>query len=501
MTNALLSTDTSDHRLLRWSSFFWIVLFLITGFKVVVAWRLDPCYDEGYYFFWSLFPQWSYYDHPPLTAWAMTVSGAVFGDGIWTVRMWPIVASTLLAFIGLQLGRRIFSPAAGDLAGILLLSMPGLAGNGVFMTPDVFFSLGWAAAVFCAWRALSGGSAFLYWTLAGLSAGAGLLAKYNMVLFFLALAVLWAVSPGRRSPIFFGSLVCGVVALLVFMPVVWWNWNHDWASFRFQMKHGFTGKWPAWVTVPEYAGSLLLVSTPVVGLMAFYSSWRGAVSGRFDRRFLAVFFWTVVLFFAVSAFRRSVGPNWAMLGFFSALVLLAGDWPMFPRWLRGLALAFLAVFVLVGASGLLYLGLPQDVVLRIGGGPLKIPRMGELIGGKSFADAVVRKKSETGAGFVCVARHQMFGRLAFFAPSLRQELWLPLGGDRRFPWIDEGRWQGKDALVVVKSEQEGESMRRFFEAVEPAGGLSLAPKEPCRQEMLFYVGRKYRNDKGVLDER
>ena len=53
---------------------FWILLLVLSLWKVLLAWKLDVCYDEGYYFFWSLHPQLSYLDHPPLAAWAMALS-------------------------------------------------------------------------------------------------------------------------------------------------------------------------------------------------------------------------------------------------------------------------------------------------------------------------------------------------------------------------------------------------------------------------------------------
>jgi hypothetical protein len=29
-----------------------------------------------------------------------------------------------------------------------------------------------------------------------------------------------------------------LVALIVFSPVIWWNYRHGWASFGFQLRHG-----------------------------------------------------------------------------------------------------------------------------------------------------------------------------------------------------------------------------------------------------------------------
>ena len=56
--------------------------------------------------------------------------------------------------------------------------------------------------------------------LAGLWAGLGFLSKYNMVLYFFGLGILFLTLPGKRSHIFAGGLLSGIVALIVFSPVL-----------------------------------------------------------------------------------------------------------------------------------------------------------------------------------------------------------------------------------------------------------------------------------------
>lgn len=87
-----------------------------------------------------------------------------------------------------------------------------------------------------------------------------------MVLFFFGLGFLWLVSPGKRRKIFYGLVMSGGIALVLFLPVLVWNFENYWISFRFQLQHGFSWDgFKPWATFPRYLGGLMLVATPLLG--------------------------------------------------------------------------------------------------------------------------------------------------------------------------------------------------------------------------------------------
>lgn len=159
----------------------------------------------------------------------------------------------------------------------------------------------------------------------------------------------------------------------------------------FQLLHGFYGKTsPPLATFAEYLGGLLLVATPLLGALAFWCSGKTLVRKNEAGRFLAVFFATIVLFFAVSALKRKVEANWPMLAFFSGVILVAADWHQFHRLLRR---ATVGLLILAIVTAMAYLSLPANFGLSIAGQPLDIERMDEFYGGKQVA-AAVRKKTK-----------------------------------------------------------------------------------------------------------
>jgi len=465
---------------------FWVLLLAISLWKVVLAWKLDICFDEGYYYYWSLFPQLSYFDHPPLTAWAMALSRGLFGDTIWSVRFWSLAVGVLFPLLGRALAREMFDEQTGNRAGILLTLCPSFAGNGFLMTPDTLFALFWSVSLYSAWKAIKNSSRdVLWWTLAGLSAGLGLLSKYNMVLYFLGFGIFLVLSPGKGRNALYGVLLSGTIALLFFIPVLVWNLENDWISLRFQLQHGFSanGHKP-WVTFPGYVGGLLLVATPLLGGLAFWSSARGIVSRDERRKFLGAFFWGVVLFFSISALQGKVSPNWPMLAFFSGVILAAADWQFYGQRLRSATVGLL-LFVML--SGLIYFSVPAGFGIAVGGRSLDITRMKEFVGGKEVATAVRKKREELGLQFIGTSNHQLLGEIAFYAPDLRPLLWLPMKGTYRFPWIDHQKWKGKSALLVSHSPRAWPSFRR----VETLGQVEIPYKKYLKRTLYFYKGIDY----------
>ena len=117
-----------------------------------------------------------------------------------------------------------------------------------------------------------------WWLLAGVSAGLGLWSKYTDAFLAPGLLLYLLAAPERRQwlrqwPVWAGA----ALALVVFSPVLWWNFAHDWASFRFQGRRTvMTGIDPNWgVNLVEllagqalFLGPLLLIFA-LVGAAAF----------------------------------------------------------------------------------------------------------------------------------------------------------------------------------------------------------------------------------------
>ena len=466
---------------------FRVALVLVTAWKLFAALRFDLCYDEAYYFTWSLSPQACYLDQPPLTAWAMALARSLLGETVLSVRLWPLLGGVALALGGRAMARRMFDERTGDRAGLLLLLAPILVGNGLLMTPDTLLFPCWAAALYASWRALEDRRSISpWWAAAGLAAGAGLLSKYTMVLFVLGLALYAAVTPGRRRTVLAGGAVAAGVALLCFSPVVLWNARHDWASFRYQLWHGLEStRGSSVVNLLLYAAGLLGVATPLLGGACFLGASRGLSEP--PRRFLAAFFWAVALFFGATSLKNPVEANWPAAALVPGLVLVAADWPACPRgWRRAIA----GMLVTADLAAMAFFSLPKERGLSVLGLSLDLPRMAELSGAEGDADALRRAFAASRTDFLCVDGYQLFGRFAFYAPELRDRLVLEPDGRQRFPWLDQERWRGKSALFVTDRGRLRTAIAPF-EAIRVLGSESVPFHGALRRDLLFFLAEGY----------
>jgi hypothetical protein len=110
-----------------------------------------------------------------------------------------------------------------------------------------------------------------WWLAVGVFAGLGLLSKYTNI--FLALGLLLALLLDPRLRRWFASpwlWAGGLVALMIFLPVVLWNAANDWVSFRFQF-----GRLGEARFTPVYLLTLLWVQPLIFNPYAFVFLIRG----------------------------------------------------------------------------------------------------------------------------------------------------------------------------------------------------------------------------------
>jgi hypothetical protein len=52
--------------------------------------------DEAYFYWWGVYPDWGYYDHPPMAGWAIAAMLHLFGDSTFAMRIPALLLPTAL---------------------------------------------------------------------------------------------------------------------------------------------------------------------------------------------------------------------------------------------------------------------------------------------------------------------------------------------------------------------------------------------------------------------
>lgn len=458
--------------------------------------------DETYYWDWSRRLAAGYFDHPPGIAWMIAAGSSLAGSTVTGVRLGPAAAALVthlgvMACAGLLAGGSLAGARAGRRAAQLVAVIPLAALGMVLATPDALLFAATAMALVFTERALASplGShgSLVWWLAAGMALGVAFLAKYTAVLLPLGLVIAFLTHSSLRKrfteP---GPWLAGMLAIAIFAPVAYWNSQHDWVSFRFQLDHGFgrAARGTPLSRELEMIGGQAALASPILFCLlvsavrvALRDGWRARVSTDITspllRRYaLAVVALIPIIFFAVSAWRRPVEANWPAIAYPAAIVLLASgsyDWARGKWWRKGLWLSvlLLVVVALQAWRPILPLKPSKDPIARAHGWD----QLGQAV------DSVRRTMFSEEESHVLIAaeRYQDASELAFHMKGNPSVLSLNLGGRRNqydlWPDLSDRSQDGTNMIAVFDANAKGDSLAQLvggrFDVVKSGPDVSL----------------------------
>lgn len=302
---------------------------LTLAFRFWLAAALPLTGDEAYFYWWGKFPDWGFYDHPPMIGWWLAALISV-AESEWWLRLLQILQPVVLALAVRAAWPRLFpqAPAARDAAALLILLAPLDVWN-VFVTTDsalvygaVLSGLAWLVAV--RHEAEKRPTAWRWYLVSGVLLAVAVLAKYFAALLGFAYLVDTLKRRSRHSLLGLAIVYACCVPALALM--FWWNGAHCWTNylFNFVNRHdpantGFNLRTPL-----LYLVMLLYVLTPpVVGvLMRRKATCRVASAEPVLEKSLARLALIPLALFALLSFFKMIGLHW-VLGFVPFALLLA----------------------------------------------------------------------------------------------------------------------------------------------------------------------------------
>lgn len=331
---------------------FAVVVFAIFALRVASLMTsplgLHP--DEAQYWSWSRTLDWGYFSKPPLVAWAIRATTALFGDAPWSVRLAAPLAHTGAAFALFALGRRMYGDAAAVAAGLGWLLMPGTLLSSALITTDALLLPLWSLGLFATWRWAE--SRTMPWAmLAGAAIGLGALAKYAMLYFPLCLALAATLSPRVRQTVLSRQgLAASAIAAAILAPNIAWNAANN---FETVTHTAANADWRGDLFNIDQLLSFFIDQFAVAGLLAAGLVWVVAefVRGRRDlderARFLIAFAAPPLLIILVQALISRAHGNWAASAYPAAVVLVSGRFAggAFLRWATRAHAALFAFFL------------------------------------------------------------------------------------------------------------------------------------------------------------
>ena len=278
------------------------------------------------------------------------------------------------------------------------------------------------------------------------------------------------------------------LALLVFLPVIFWNVGQDWVSFRFQLNHGFAGpQSPQVATFLEYLGAQAAAIGPIFFVFLLYLLGRHLPAMLRDEK-QAFLLWpclTVLCFFAYAALFKRAEGNWAAPAYVSGIILLA-------RWLDQRRYSqFYRAGVALGIVLVLLLKLPE----AFGFLPTKLVMKRQLLG----YDAMFQTAGPYLAGgeLVIAADYKLASLAAYYLPGQPAVTVLTPSRVSQYDyWRRELPVQpGEDALFFGYAEQKA-ALEQLFAEVIPLPPLTYSGRY-IERSLQVYRCRDYRPNPGL----
>jgi 4-amino-4-deoxy-L-arabinose transferase-like glycosyltransferase len=250
-----------------------------------------------------------------------------------------------------------------------------------------------------------------WWLWAGIAAGLGLLAKYSG--FFVGAGALFWLLTAPRARLWLATIwpwAGGVLALLIFLPNLWWQTQHQWMTFAFQFGRVSAGHFTLRFLF-EFLGAQLGLATPFILALAVWGGWRARAPSD-DRFLLLALIAPASIYFLLHALHDRVQGNWPSFLYPMLAILAAdafdrcGDW---RRWCSRLAMPIAGLFLLLAyvQAGTGLLPLKRDPLARLLG-----------VGVQDLGRQVVARVQTTAARGVLAGDYETTAWLRFYAPTL-----------------------------------------------------------------------------------
>jgi 4-amino-4-deoxy-L-arabinose transferase-like glycosyltransferase len=461
----------------------WVFWILLGGliFRGFVALLLPPGFDEAYYYIYTLHPDWSYFDHPPLVAWTTAF-------GIWltgtvsqfTIRLGPLLLYTATLYFLYRATIQLFSQKAGLLTLAIASTVPIFQiGFGILTLPDGPLMFFWSLCLWVAACEFFPDNNVAYrptykLAIVGLLVGLACLGKYHGVLLgFGLLCFVLTSSQHRRvlkSP---WMLLSFGLFLLAISPILYWNWQHDWVSFRFQGNRGIPNKSYNIFNVFKTALIQSAYLFPTFGLPLWWVALLSSVRSLKIPSHAPLLLWVAVpafLSFTLMGGYQQILPTWTMPGFFTAVPLLgyqAALWQenhpkLVGRWLKGSAIAvFTLLIIALGHVSFGALQKPSNTAI-LGGfldpaedASIELVDVRQLR--EKFADSPQLLTALQSADFVFSNRFHLAGHVGM---ALTPLVPIPVTCfDKRDVrgfafWAPAEAWLGKNGLYLTSSQYQ-----------------------------------------------
>ena len=301
---------------------FWILTTITTFLRLSVIGKLGLTVDEAHYWVYSKFLDLSYYDHPPMIGYIIKLFTDIFGINEFAVRLPSVIIFVITSWLFFLCIKKIFNERVAFIGIVLINVLPVFSFLGAVVTiPDSPLSLFWLLSFYLFINIIETKEK-KYWYMLGITVGLAFLSKYTAVMIYPSIILFLICSKENRfwftrKELYFSM----IISFIIFLPVVIWNIQNNWASFGFQLQHGFGKSLPSFsITLfGRSVGAQAGYVSPFLFIFFCYVAYVLIKDAFFkkqkDALYIASFSLPVLIFFNAIATFNEILPHWPAMGY------------------------------------------------------------------------------------------------------------------------------------------------------------------------------------------
>lgn len=471
-----------------------LFILSITAFRLLYSSNLQILPDEADYFIWSLKPDLSYYCHPPMLMYFLAFVDQFIHDRVLVLRLVTTLLTAFTSIFVFHLAKELLQSCKQAFYAVVLANITLLITAGaIIATPDgpMIFFLSGASLLF--YLALKTEDTKL-WIVAGVLVGFALVSKLVSILIYLSFFIYLLLPENRKwltKPI---PYLVFLLSLAIFSPVVWWNSQHGWTTFGYQIQHGFsrTNKhFPRWDKFFEYLGSQAGLIGPILFLL-FLAALVATVMSWKKRSMQEKYLWCLssvpFLFFMLASLQKKVEGNWPSFAYIPGILLVMTFYERVLKqkvWGRGLWKANWILEVLVMVLVLIHVYIPFLPL------PLKSDRTLDYYGWEELGQEALKLASEHPELAPAANRYQVAAEIIVYTDLPMVCLNIDSRPNQFDVWQEGQQLAGKDYLFFDDHSDPKESVVNSFERFEHLTTIPMKRGDQVFDEILVYKAYNY----------
>ncbi len=306
-----------------------LLIAACTLLRLVAARNAGLSVDEAHYALYGFHFDWSYFDHPPMIGWLQAIA-LQFSSSDLAMRVLPILMFAATSWVMYRVTRTLFpkeTPWLGFVSVALLQSGLMFQLIGIAMLPDTPLLLLGLLLLWVLHGIVIEGRV-RNWLWLGVLLGMAALSKYTSITLLVTVVLTMTLGKQWRQLLTRWPWLAIVVGSILILPILYWNYRHDWISFLYQLHHGTGNSGWDWLRFIESEGAQLLAYGPGVFIFGLIALVAGLRNWRESGTWLCLSFAIpVLLLFGMGAGYEMTLPHWASLGW-------AGLAPLTAYWLN-----------------------------------------------------------------------------------------------------------------------------------------------------------------------